>query len=67
MLLKLLFLLFVLYLVAKTFRSLIRAISEDGAPSQLGNERRGPEVRRPGASPSVDTHEDVEDARFVDI
>lgn len=65
MLLKLLFVAIVLYYVVKTFRSLIRAISSDGEPSRLRNDRGPRSGRR--ESGSSEAYEDVEDAKYVDI
>ncbi|MEX0599451.1 MAG: hypothetical protein WD021_08665 [Rhodothermales bacterium] len=65
MLLKLLFVAIVLYYVVKTFRSLIRAISSDGEPSKLRNDR-DPRAGRRGAARS-EAYDDVEDAKYVDI
>lgn len=69
MLLKVLFLLIILYFVLRTVRSLVRAISADGAGrvrSELNqqpphNGWRGPASGNQGAE------EDVEDAKWVDL
>lgn len=67
MLLKLLFLAIVLYYVVRTVRSLLRAISQDGAPSRLRDDRQAPAAWRREEPTVSERYDDVEDAKFVDI
>ncbi len=67
MLLKLLFLAVVLFYVVKTFRTLVRVISQDGNPSRLNDDRGGPAGWARNGSKQRDHYDDVEDAKYVDI
>lgn len=67
MLLKILFLVIILYYVVKTSRALMRAISNDGSRSRLRNEGGGPGGWQRNGSSGGSSHRDVEDAKYVDL
>ena len=60
MLIKLLFLAFILYFVVKTERSLINAVRGDGRQAEL-------EDSEGATRPPTRVGENVEDARYVDL
>lgn len=67
MLLKLLFIAIVLFYVVRTFRALLRAISQDGDPSRLSEDRKRPVGWEGNGSRHPDSYKGVEDAKYVDI